>query len=158
MSNLITVYKNLPKFQKIRTSKKRRIKTNKKQEDFEYRELNLLFGSVWGLNDRSVPFDRKRKDDDYKSALRPSLVLGTPDYYEDYNEVSLAPGTSKYHSDKDPNNPCLIAEVPPENLKRTTYFLLYYSWTAKLFTIDRKLAELSVESKNKLAKILENRS
>ena len=105
------------------------------------------------MPDTSVPFDGTRKYEDYKQALRPVLTLKTPESFGDYDSVLAAPGTSKYHK-KTPK--VLIAEVPPENLKQTTYFLLEYSWFSVQKNFQKKISELSTRKKNELISMLED--
>lgn len=118
------------------------------------RELGIFQGSVWGIDDASIPFDSLRKLKDIKQSLRPCVVLNTPESYRQTDLVSVAPGTSTYHASNSEAFPCLIASVPPENLKKTTYFLLYFRWVAVQKTLQKKLTELSNPSKDRLRKIV----
>lgn len=118
------------------------------------REISLTFGSVWGIQDASVPFDKKRKVEEVKARLRPCLILETPDSFEDYDVVHVAPGTSKFHPIGKQHPPCLMAKVPPEDLEQTTYFLLYFSWYSVQKNLDRKITELSTGLMNLLRKMI----
>jgi hypothetical protein len=118
------------------------------------RELKLHYGSVWGIDDKSVPFDAKRKDEDLKESLRPCLVIETPKSFEDYDLVEMAPGTTHFHPVGIEYPECLRADVPPEDLYKTTYFLLYLRWSSVQKNLFRNLTELSTELKNLLIKYL----
>jgi len=152
MGNSNEFYENLKKVHKI---KKKEIRIYKRKENIPsnqtIRETSLLKGSVWGVPDESVPFDKKRKDDDYKDALRPSLVLETPNNFGNNHFVKLAPGTSKYHPHNETNNLCLLASVPPEELKQSTYFLIYFSWNAVQKNLQNRFCELSTSSKERIS-------
>lgn len=120
----------------------------------EKREMGLYFGSVWGVNDASVPFNGKRDEEHLKDSLRPSLVLKTPDSFEDFTLVEMAPGTSHEHPVGYKHPICLRADVPPEELAQTTYFLLYLKWSSVQKNLEKRFCELSTELKNILSKII----
>ncbi len=115
----------------------------------------LKFGSVWGVEDRAVPFDYNRKEDDYKNALRPCLVLGTPFNFNSYDSVKTAPGTSIPHPFGFKKPPCIKAEVPPENLKKTTFFLIYFQWYSRQSELEKYFTELSEPLLNLTQKLME---
>ncbi len=156
MGNSKEFYENLKKHHKI---KKKEIKIYKRKERIPQnqliRETSLFKGSVWGVQDLSVPFDNKRKEDHYKASLRPTLILETPNIFTDYSVVSSAPGTSKVHKVGEGFPSTLKAEVPPENLEKTTYFLLEYSWFAIQKTMNKKLTELTSETMGVLNEMIE---
>lgn len=139
----------------IRKERKKKSFTTKKEVTLQNkRELSLLFGTVWGVNDFAVPFDNKRKDDDFKETLRPCLVLETPDDFGDNYLVWMAPGTSKFHKIKDKIEPCFYADPQYENVRKPTYFLLYFEWFAKQKTVINKFLELSEDGKTKLKELV----
>lgn len=145
----------LLKERKLKTKEIKILKREPKSPpEVEYRELNLFFGSVWSIPDKAVPFDYMRKLEDIKDANRPCLILETPESFFDNSYVELAPGTTKVHPTTDKEYKCLVAKVPPEDLRQTTYFLLYFRWTDVQKKLDKKLCELSTSLKNKLSNIL----
>lgn len=119
-----------------------------------YREINLVKGSIWNLPDKSVPFDNKRKNVEITDKHRPCLVLETPTNYKDFSIVSLAPGTSKFHANNINDTPTLIAKVPPENLPKTTFFLIYFRWNSVQKVLEKKVGEISEDLLNELDKLL----
>lgn len=123
-------------------------------------ELSLLqnsycFGSIWGIEDRSVPFDYNRKEDDYKDKLRPCAVVKIPKSLNSYALIETVPGTSKFHPIGEEFPPCLKAEVPPEELHKTTWFLVYMKFFSVRKKLEKRFCELSTESKNKLTELIE---
>jgi len=148
-------YKQIREVHKV---KQKRIKKFSRSEridpKIEKREMGLYFGSVWGVNDASVPFDRKRNAEYLKDSLRPSLVLKTPESFEDYTLVEMAPGTSHEHPVGYKYPTCLKADVPPEKLTQTTYFLLYLKWSSVQKNLEKRFCELSTELKNILSNII----
>lgn len=111
----------------------------------------FCFGDVYLLHDRYISFGLESRT--HKDVNRPVLILDEEVLYSDYSKVLFAPGTTKVHK-YEPT--VLIAKVPPEQLKKTTFFLIQFSEfrPAKLF--NRKLTELSPKLKNKLQNILIN--
>jgi len=118
------------------------------------KELGLSTGSVWSIEDASVPFDAKRNLKDIKQTSRPCLVLTTPIEFGDSSTVLVAPGTSKVHPTDNQTFPCLKAPVPPEDLKQTTYFLLYFKWHAVQKTLQKKITELSFPAQERLRSLM----
>ncbi len=119
----------------------------------EEREYLLTKGSIWAINDSSVPFDGKRRPEDIKNTLRPTVVLKTPQSFDDYDLVFLAPGTSKNH-DAAKNSQILVAKSPPETLKETTWFLLRFSWWSVQKKLDKKITDLSPDANIRLDELL----
>ena len=113
----------------------------------EKRENELYLGSVWGIDDKSVPFDGNRKDENIKNSLRPCLTLQTPNSFENYDLVQMAPGTTNFHNVGHNYPECLRADVPPEDLNQTTYFLIYLRWSSIQKNLDRKICDLSTQLK-----------
>jgi hypothetical protein len=150
------LYKNLKSVHKLKSKEIRIYKRNEHTPLNQItRETSLFTGSVWGVPDTSVPFDNIRKDEDYKSTLRPTLVLETPPSFFDYSIVNSAPGTSKFHKTGEEFPTVLKAEVPPENLEKTTYFLFDYSWFAVQKTFSKKFTDLTNENILKLERMVE---
>lgn len=118
------------------------------------RELGLQFGSIWGVDDVSVPFDSKREKEHLKDAMRPCLALETPDSFEDYAKIEMAPGTSKEHPIVSNFPACLIFDNLNRELNQVTYFLLYLSWTSVQKKLRKRFGELSTDQKNLLKNIL----
>ncbi len=148
--------KKIMKLKTERNLKEKEIKLLKKNvhknKDIEYRETNLFFGTVWGMHDKSVPFDNKRQEFNYKNTNRPVLVLKTPTEFDDYKPVILAPGTSKVHFstyDKP------VLDVKTNNKKGIkTYFLLYFKWESVQKNLRKKLYQLDEEQINRLNNLL----
>lgn len=132
-----------------------RIIKRRDKEELNNKNLSILFGTIWGIEDKSVPFDYHRKPEKIKNSLRPCVVLSTPTSFSDSSFVSVAPGTSKIHSANDESKFCFVAEVPPESLEKTTYFLLYFRWYEIQKKLQKKLCELTIESKTKLERLIE---
>lgn len=151
------LYQNLKEVHKI---KKKEIRVYKRKShsssEKSKREISLFQCSIWGVPDKSIPFDRRRKEDEYKDSLRPTLVLTTPDTFNDYDLVWVAPGTSKFHKIGNKFPYTLKVEVPPENLEKTTYFLMQYHWFAIQKNMEKKFTELTSETKTKFYEILED--
>jgi hypothetical protein len=131
---------------------KRRPQENKAAEE---RAAGLVFGSIWGVNDHGVPFDGKREDDHYKNTLRPCLALETPDDFEDHSEVWIAPGTTHSHPVGRNYPPCFMAETGREDIRKTTWFLLYFQFPAMQKTLEKRFTELSAEGKQKVRSLME---
>lgn len=149
--NIISTYRNR------KPSGVRLIQRNKsqKQQKQEEREVSLHYGSVWGIHDRSVPFDRERKEDDFKDALRTSIVLETPEEFSTHSLVWTAPGTSKKHDIGKNAPPCLKALPEKDNVKQITYFLIYMNWYASQKTLDKRFCEISTEAKEFLSVLID---
>ncbi len=132
------IFTELSEVHKIKFSEIRKVQRKKNaEEDFEENEFIYSKGDVYGLPDSKVKFDGKRNEDDYKDALRPVCIM---ECIND-NQVLLIPGTGTPHYDK----LCLRAGVPPEKLKKTTYFLLYFSQSVFSKSLKKKICRLSPE-------------
>jgi mRNA-degrading endonuclease toxin of MazEF toxin-antitoxin module len=157
MGNSKDIYENLKKVHRLKKKEIRIYKRKKRVPQNQFiRETSLFKGSIWGVPDKSIPFDRRRKEDEYKDSLRPTLVLTTPDTFNDYDLVWVAPGTSKFHKIGNKFPYTLKVEVPPENLEKTTYFLMQYHWFAIQKNMEKKFTELTSETKTKFYEILED--
>ncbi|MEG8945811.1 hypothetical protein [Rosettibacter firmus] len=140
---------------------KKKLHTNKNIKLREVRLINrminrinedvfLNFGDIWALHDRHISFGQERRN--YKDANRPVVILDNSVPYTDYHTVLFAPGTTRVHK-YEPT--ILIAKVPPERLKKTTFFLIHYKEYRYTRLFERKLTELSYKLKNKLTNILD---
>lgn len=117
----------------------------------EKENIILELGDVWSVHDSNVDFGSEERT--VKDVYRPVLILEDKtinNYYYDY--VEFAPGTSKIHK-TDPE--ILVAKVPPENLRKTTFFLIKFKQYKRFSLLKRKITELSPKLKNKLKEILE---
>jgi len=119
----------------------------KKQDDsWDSRAAGLIKGAVWLIADASVPFDAKRHEKDIKSTGRTCLCLNTPSDISQNSFAPMAPGTGTPHkTGKNGTAPVLRAEVPPEDLDKTTYFLLYFRWNALQKTLIKRRCDLSAD-------------
>lgn len=122
-------------------------------EQVEYRELNLSFGTIWTMEDKSVPFDNKRKESEYKDSKRPVLVLKTPKNFFDYSIVSVAPGTSKVHTNTKIRP---VLDVITKNGRQSikTYYLLYFKWNSVQKKLYKKVSTLQQEQLNRLNNLM----
>jgi len=122
-------------------------------EQVEYRELNLSFGTIWTMEDKSVPFDNKRKESEYKDSKRPVLVLNTPKSFFDYSIVSVAPGTSKVHINTKIRP---VLDVITKNGRQSikTYYLLYFKWNSVQKKLYKKVSTLQQEQLNRLNNLM----
>ncbi|MBK9404453.1 MAG: hypothetical protein IPN57_07970 [Ignavibacteria bacterium] len=136
-------------FHKLKTGKRkslkvkeiRKLKREKKSRDTgSDKEYQLIFGSVWGIQDRLVLFDGKRKEEHFKDSQRPCILLESPIVFNEYSNISIAPGTSNYSKYDEYNNFVLTATVPPEELNHTTYFKIYL----RQYTFQKDLEKKSV--------------
>lgn len=148
--------KTIIELKKERNLKDKEIRLLKRKEyknkDIEYRELNLFYGTVWGIPDRSIPFDNKRKKSEYKNSNRPVLVLETPKEFDDYKPILLAPGTSKIHLS---TNYKPVLDIKTNKKKDvTTYFLLYFKWKSVQKNLQKKLYQLTENQINRLNNLL----
>jgi len=117
----------------------------------EKENIILELGDVWSVHDSNVDFGNEERK--IKDVYRPVLILENKainNYNYDY--VEFAPGTSKIHK-TDPE--ILVAKVPPENLRKTTFFLIKFKQYKRFSLLKRKITELSPKLKNKLKEILE---
>ena len=147
------LFEELKKVHKIKKRQFRKPHRNHKPfKNQSERETFLYQGAIWTVLDKSIPFDRKRKEKDIKNASRPTLVLETPENFGDSDLVWLAPGTTKKHNPKKYNS--IVAKVPPEALKKTTWFLLKYSWWGVQKNLVKRIGELSPRLKDKLQTLL----
>jgi len=134
----------------IKLFKRSERKVDKSEEE---RSISLIEGAVWLIPDQSVPFDAQRELKEIKPFGRPCLCLETPQDFEPDSLVSMAPGTSKPHRfGAHAPLPVLFAKVPPEDLDKDTYFLLYFSWTARQKNLIKHRSDLSAS----LVSILQN--
>lgn len=129
---------------KIKRRELRLLKREKDEEPGEYisRGMYLREGSVWGIEDKSVSFDTPRDPDVLKEGLRPCLCLDTPDQYNYYSPVEMAPGTTKFHRTDLPDMPTLAVQINPKSDYQTTYFLIYASWYAMQKTLQKHFTDL----------------
>ncbi len=130
---------------------RRKLKTDPLEEE---RINGLYFGSVWGIADKSVPFDSKRKSSHIKSSLRPCVVLETPRTFKPYDLVHVAPGTTTPHPIGGNYPPCLKTAPPQEKVKVPTYFLIYYRWFSVQKNLNQRFFVLSDSAQAILNKIL----
>jgi len=140
----------------VRKIKKNQIRLYKrislKQDKVDNEIIKMRFGTVWGVEDRKVNFDGGRTPDHFKDALRPCVAL---EHANEQSEIiEIAPGTSKIHSNTN-SEIILTAKVPPENLSKTTYFLLHYNQSVFKDDLETKFAELSQNLQKKLKNLLE---
>lgn len=141
---------NSLKIKEIRKLKREK----KKKETTSNKEYQLIFGSVWGIEDRIVIFDNKRKEEHFKDTLRPCLALESPSDFNEYSIINIAPGTTSYfHSDIDKGK-ILTASVPPEDLDRTTHFKIYFSQYLLQKNLQKKFCDISATLRIKLEEIL----
>jgi len=149
--------KKIIKLKTERNVKHKQIKLLNKEEYIEpevsYREANLCFGSVWGVEDKSVPFDNFRNEIDIKNSLRPTVVIETPQNWESYNVVSVAPGTSKNHKNTK-DFPVYDECINTTNPSLRTYFLLYLKWNSVQKNLVKKFYTLDVPQSNRLKNLL----
>lgn len=149
--------KKVHKLKEERNLKNKSIRLLKRKEhndeQVEYRELNLSFGTIWTIDDRSVPFDNKRKESEYKDGKRPVLVLNTPDKFLDYSVVSVAPGTSKVHINTD-IKPVLDINTKNGRQSIKTYYLLYFKWNSVQKNLYKKVSTLEQEQLNRLKNLM----
>ncbi len=145
-------YESLKTVHKI---KKKEIRIYKRksllEEEETLKSMKFNFGSIWGIEDKLVPFDYKRNETNYKDSLRPSLIIETPLKFGDNQLVKLAPGTTKFHKCKKIRDFCLFVSVPPEELDQSTYFLIYFSWKAVQKNLQKRFCELSTKAKERLS-------
>lgn len=131
--------------------KKKEIKLFRRKEietEEEYKQ-----GMVVGVPDKSVPFDGARNEEQIKNAIRPCLVLSANNSNKYKRYYKLSPGTSTPHINND-EECVLVAEVPPEKLLKTTYFLLHFQWTASSHIISGKICNLSPTLIEKLKSLI----
>lgn len=145
---------------KVHKVKRKEIKKFIRQKNYEeineHRIAGMTFGSVWGIHDRYVPFDKKRRLETMKDKMRPAVVLETPNQFCERCKIWLAPGTSRDHDKLNKGEVILKAKVPPENLNKTTWFLIHFSWFAVQWQLDKRFTDLSTERIKKLENILGN--
>lgn len=113
-------------------------------------ELIYNIGSVWSISDEKVKFGNESRN--IKQVNRPVVLLAELNQFNKGNDIEVAPGTSKYHK---PSETTLVAKVPPERLRKTTYFLLHYKRLVSKKSLIRKLCELSPSLINELKKFLD---
>lgn len=123
----------------------------KRDENFYPEIEGMDFGSVWSMHDSHVSFGSEERN--FKNVFRPVLIVDNKQIKNYYGTAEVAPGTSKIHKQKPT---VLIAKVPPENLRKTTFFLIHFKWNAKISLIKKRLTELSPSLKNKLKEIIDN--
>ncbi|MGK9475764.1 hypothetical protein [Melioribacter sp. OK-6-Me] len=117
----------------------------------EYDPLLIYnFGSVWSIPDAKIKFGNERRN--IKDANRPVVLLSKVNQFNAKSEIEVAPGTSLYHR---PSETILVAKVPPERLRNTTYFLLHHRQTISIRSLRKKLPDLSYSLINELKKILD---
>jgi len=126
---------------KLRTIKM--IKKSRLNNELNYKEKNLIKGSVWGIADSSVSFDKKRNAEKIKEADRPCLILKTPQLFETYSKVLIAPGTTQISNFDLQHSFVIKVNVPPEALKRTTYFKLSFLEFVPQIVLTKKYCDLS---------------
>lgn len=149
--------KKVHKLKEERNLKNKSIRLLKRKEhndeQVEYRELNLSLGTIWTMDDKSVPFDNKRKESEYKDGKRPVLVLNTPNEFKDYSEVLVVPGTSKVHLN---NNITPVLDVNTKNGRQLikTYYLLYFKWNSVQKNLYKKVSTLEQEQLNRLKNLM----
>ncbi len=131
MANYKKLFSELTKVHKIKYSQIRISKREDKDEEPYIPESSV--GSVYGVQDSKIQFDGQRQE--FKDALRPCVIIKK----DRINETWIAPGTGKYHYGEE----CITAEVPPEQLEKTTYFLLYFRQRLLDKTLKRKICSLS---------------
>lgn len=153
MKNIEKLYEELKKFHKIK-KKEIRVSDRKNRQSPDERSIIMTYGSVWGIQDSSVPFDDKREDIEIKQSLRPCLVLETPDRFGDYDEVHMAPGTRKPHRIGEKNPLCLMAKQNDSQLKETTYFLINFSWYAIQKNLEKKFGDITGDTRKYLDSIM----
>jgi len=142
-----------PKNIKISQLKKKNRKSSIsiKQED---KEIQMIFGSVWGIQDRHVAFGEERKDEHIKDSLRPCLALETPSKFGDNSNIEVAPGSSNFWNNQLYTEKIITASVPPEDLERTTYFKIHLAHLQLQKHLEKKFCDLSNNLINQLEKIL----
>ncbi|MCK9280184.1 MAG: hypothetical protein M0P71_06160 [Melioribacteraceae bacterium] len=146
-----------PKYGELKTPHKRKKeKILPKTFNSPHRRIiEFNFGSVWGIPDGAVPFDNERKKDDYKDCDRPCVVISKPIDMPSNEDAIFAPGTTHYHDPDHKINIVLYASNKKENLKYSTYFLLYFKFSVPSKFINSKFCDLSKESKNQLKLLVE---
>lgn len=155
MPNYQKLYNDLTK---TRNLKRKEFRKPKREEDRaaipSELEIKQIFGSVWGVHDKKVSFDFKRKVEHIKDKLRPCLMLDKQDHIIKGRLVLVAPGTSTYHPEDNDENLTLPAYVPPEELNQTTYFLIYYRWHTFKKNLESKFCDLSTNRIQQLEKLM----
>lgn len=133
----------------------RKLKRQKKSRNTESdKQYKLIFGSVWGIQDRLVQFDGKRKEEHFKNSQRPCILLESPIVFNEYSNISIASGTSNFSKYDKYNNLILTASVPPEDLNHTTYFKIYFRQYTLQRNLEKKFCDISYALRIKLEKIL----
>ncbi len=147
----------LRKIKKVKRKEIKKILRKKNYEEInEHRIAGMTFGSVWGIHDRYVPFDKNRRIENIKDKMRPAVILETPKQFCEHCIIWLAPGTSINHDKFNKGEVILKAKVPPEDLSKTTWFLIHFNWFAKQWQLEKRFTELSTERIKKLENILGN--
>ncbi len=142
MKELENFKKKTGRTDNIKYSQIRKFKRASTPADLTYRETHMIKGSVWSIQDRDVPFEGGRMEDEFKDYTRPALVTETPSEFGDYELVNVAPGSShpfyRNNGFRD-----LVAWVPGEALDRTTYFRVFHRFYVRQPRLLKKLSAIS---------------
>jgi len=153
--NFRRLEEELRKVHKIKRGNIKKILRKKNYEEInEHRIAGMTFGTVWGIHDRFVPFNKMRKPDEFKNALRPCVVLESPKSFCNRCKIRMAPGTSRKHDKHNAGEKIFKVKVPPERLTKTTWFLLHFVWLANQNHLEKKFIELTTENIKKLENLL----